>query len=59
MKLTKNYEVSVIDAQGKVVLSKVFNNVNGSQKINYNNSGIYLVKIQTNNIVKTKRIVIE
>ncbi len=54
-----SYSVSLIDAQGRVVLKKAFDNAYGAQRIDFNKSGMYIVKVKTNNFVKTKRIVIE
>lgn len=56
---SNSYEVSVIDAQGRVVLKKQFNEVFGAQRINFNNSGMYVVKVKTSNQVKTQRLIIE
>ena len=54
-----NYNVSLIDAQGRVVLKKAFDNAYGAQRVEFNQAGMYVVKVATDAVVKTKRIVIE
>ena len=56
---SNSYSISLIDAQGRVVLKKAFNDVYGAQRVDFNEAGMYVVKVETDSVVKTKRIVIE
>lgn len=50
-------KVSVFNVLGKLVYSGEISNFNGSIDISNWNSGVYLVKISTDNLAKTKRFI--
>lgn len=50
-------KVSVFNVLGKLVYSGEISNFNGSINISNWNSGVYLVKVNTNNLTKTKRFI--
>lgn len=56
-----NYTISIIDIQGKTVVSQSFENTNLLEQINVSHlsKGIYMVILETNSQSITKKIVIE
>lgn len=50
-------KVSVFNVLGKLVYSGEISNFNGSIDISNWNSGVYLVKVSTDNLTKTKRFI--
>ena len=58
-KMISNYNVKVIDMQGRLIQDKVFKNVIGPQKLTIENQGIYVIKIETDDSVHTKSIIIK
>jgi hypothetical protein len=54
-----SYIVHLIDMQGRLVLSREFNNATGEQMITVNQTGMYFVKIITGDSVSVAKIIIE
>jgi hypothetical protein len=54
-----SYTVYLIDMQGRLVLSREFNNATGEQMITVNQTGMYFVKIITGDSVSVAKIIIE
>ena len=54
-----SYTVHLIDMQGRLVLSREFNNATGPQLITVNQSGIFFVKIVTGDSVSVTKIILE
>lgn len=55
----KAYELQVIDLGGAVVYSDSFNQVDGPQRVNFNKTGFYFVKLVSDSGIKVGRLVIE
>jgi len=54
-----SYRVEIFNAQGSLVLSKEFNNVDSPQEIILETKGLYIVNLIADNKVKTNRLIIE
>lgn len=54
-----SYTVHLIDMQGRLVLSREFNNATGEQMITVNQTGMFFVKIITGDSVSVAKIIIE
>lgn len=59
--LTKNTTASLYDIQGRLVLRKVLNSNSTENKIDIStiNTGVYVVKINNDNQVKTQKVIIK
>ncbi|MFB6340814.1 T9SS type A sorting domain-containing protein [Saccharicrinis sp. FJH62] len=55
----KSYELQVVNLQGAVVFNKSYNQVDGPQKVDFNKSGYYLIKLVADEGVKVGSLVIE
>jgi hypothetical protein len=59
--LNSDIEVSVLDAMGKMINTQKFSNVNSKLEMNVSNlsTGVYSVKITTNNGASTQQLVVK
>ncbi|MFC0877733.1 T9SS type A sorting domain-containing protein [Saccharicrinis sp. FJH2] len=55
----KSYELQVVNLQGAVVFNRSYNQVDGPQKVDFNKSGYYLIKLIADEGVKVGSLVIE
>ncbi|MFB6319717.1 T9SS type A sorting domain-containing protein [Saccharicrinis sp. FJH54] len=55
----KSYQLQVVNLQGAVVFNRSYNQVDGPQKVDFNKSGYYLIKLVADEGVKVGSLVIE